>query len=465
MITRNSAGGTLSAGFITKLQARVESPRIVFRFATDSTTNTNEAVDTVETIIDVVDNSVFSDNDIISIDDEWMLITNATVGANQIQVTRDYGITVAATHNTATDIYILNEYPVLNISDISVDNELGSSEAVVTVSNADQSWNIFLSDLTNHGNQAQIELKFDGLSENMTVWSGVVDHTEYEDDSMTLSIYLSQPIAKLLDTTIDPRPEALIMVNGPDDNPLDFIWAILVDEGGLDSTASQANKDIDYASWSATQVKVGAQNIDIRARLSRSHTYRSAIQAVLYICSCWSFITHEGKIGFAYAANDAVAGDDTWTAAHILRTVDGSRIAGHRISTDVEEIVNDQFVSHEYIYTRGKWQSDIDGTIVNNQDATSQNDYGVHSLAEADTNIWHFDVASATGGSDWVEDINKDPKIFSSITTWLYGARIQPGDVVDLTDPDYGFTNKLMKIERILSFNMTNFTLTVLARA
>lgn len=465
MITRNSAGSTLSAGFITKLQSRVESPRIVFRFATDSTTNTNEAVDTVETIIDVVDNSVFSDNDIISIDDEWMLITDADVGANQIQVTRDYGITVAATHNTATDIYILNEYPVLNISDISVDNELGSSEAVVTVSNADLSWNIFLSDLTNHGNQAQIELKFDGLSENMTVWSGVVDHTEYEDDNMTLSIYLSQPIAKFLDATISPRPDALIMVNGADTNPLDFIWAILVDEGGLDSEASQANKDIDYTSWSATQVKVGAQNIDISARLSRSHTYRSAIQTVLYICSCWSFLTNEGKIGFAYAANDAGGGDDTWTAAHILRTVDGNRIAGHRISTDVEEIVNDQFISHGYNFERGKWQSDIDGTIVNNQDATSQNDYGVHGLAEADTGVWHDDVASATGGSDWVEDINKDPKTFSSITTWLYGARIQPGDVVDLTDPDYGFTNKLMKIERILSFNMTNFTLTVLARA
>jgi len=71
---------------------------------TDSTTNTNEAVDIVETAIDVVDGTVFAYGDIIRIDSEKMLITN--ISSNTITVERGFLGTTSATHSTATDIYI-----------------------------------------------------------------------------------------------------------------------------------------------------------------------------------------------------------------------------------------------------------------------------------------------------------------------------------------------------------------------
>jgi hypothetical protein len=71
---------------------------------TDSTTNTDEAVDIVETAIDVVDGSVFAYGDIIRIDSEKMLITN--ISSNTITVERGFLGTTTATHTTATDIYI-----------------------------------------------------------------------------------------------------------------------------------------------------------------------------------------------------------------------------------------------------------------------------------------------------------------------------------------------------------------------
>jgi hypothetical protein len=70
----------------------------------DSTTNTNEAIDIIETAIDVVDGSVFAYGDIIKIDDEKMLITN--IGGNTITVDRGFLGTSTASHSTATDIYI-----------------------------------------------------------------------------------------------------------------------------------------------------------------------------------------------------------------------------------------------------------------------------------------------------------------------------------------------------------------------
>ena len=70
----------------------------------DSTTNTDEDIDIIETQIDVEDSNVFAYGDIIKIDDEKMLITN--IGGNTITVDRGFLGTSTASHSTATDIYI-----------------------------------------------------------------------------------------------------------------------------------------------------------------------------------------------------------------------------------------------------------------------------------------------------------------------------------------------------------------------
>ena len=70
----------------------------------DSTANTNEAVDIIETAIDVTDGSVFGYGDIIKIDNEKMLVTN--ISSNTITVKRGFLGTTTATHNTGVDVYI-----------------------------------------------------------------------------------------------------------------------------------------------------------------------------------------------------------------------------------------------------------------------------------------------------------------------------------------------------------------------
>lgn len=74
----------------------------------DSTANTDEAVDIIETAIDVTDGSVFGYGDIIKIDNEKMLITN--ISSNTITVKRGFLGTTSATHNTGVDVYIGVEF-------------------------------------------------------------------------------------------------------------------------------------------------------------------------------------------------------------------------------------------------------------------------------------------------------------------------------------------------------------------
>ncbi len=464
MITRNTANGTLSATFITRLQTRVEAPLVIFRFQTDSTTDLNEDLNASETVFDVDDSSVFTDDDIIKIDDELMLVTDDAWGANQIQVSRAYGTSIAATHSNNEDIYIMTIYQILSITDLSIDPDFGANEAVVEVSNADQSWNIFLSAPQNHGKSATIELKFDALAETMALFTGVVDHVEFSDVNMSAFVYLSDRLTKKLDETIGSARDVIDWYTVAAQTPDIMVWELLTTFAGLDNTPSQDNIDIDYSKLEAWTAKTLNQNLSFKALIPKSHTYRSAIQMILYLSQSWAFITNEGKVGLAYRDNDAVSGDDTWTQAQLLTEVGGSKVDGNRPYTDLTEIINWQNVAHGYDPLTGIWASETLGTAVINVDNASQALYGLQAMAEADVLVWHDDVASATGGSDWFESIHSTPKKYSELFTWLYGFRTEPGDVIDLTDADYAWTNELIKIEKILSINLIDFTISLKGR-
>ena len=281
---------------------------------------------------------------------------------------------------------------------------------------------------------------------------------------MSAFIYISNKVTKKLDEQIGVAREEIDWYTVAAQTPSDMVWELLTTFAGLDSTITQANKDIDFASWGGWAGFVSAKNLSFKAQIPKSHTYRSAIQMILYLAQSWVFLTNEGKLGFGYRANDAATGDDTWTQAQILTDVDGSKVDGNRPYTDIEEIINWQNVAHGYDPLTGIWASETLGTPVINQDAASQTAYGLQAMAEADPLVWHDDVASATGGSDWFESIHSNPKVYTELRTWLYGARVEIGDIIDLTDADYGWTNKLVKIEKILAIDLTNFTILLKGR-
>jgi hypothetical protein len=70
----------------------------------DSTANSAEEIDIIETAITVSDGSAFAYGDIIKINDEKMLIIN--IGGNTLTVKRGFLGSTTATHSTATDIYV-----------------------------------------------------------------------------------------------------------------------------------------------------------------------------------------------------------------------------------------------------------------------------------------------------------------------------------------------------------------------
>ena len=94
------------AGLVTVLYKNGHNltPHMVTESYTDSTANTDEAVEISESQIDVTDSAVFALGDILRIDTEKMLITS--IATNKLTVKRAILGTTSATHTTATDIYI-----------------------------------------------------------------------------------------------------------------------------------------------------------------------------------------------------------------------------------------------------------------------------------------------------------------------------------------------------------------------
>lgn len=95
-----------NSGLVTTLFANGEelSQFLVTESYVDSTTNTDEPLDKSETVITVLDASVFEYDDVIKIDNEKMLIVNKS--SNNLTVIRGFLGTAPATHNTNTDVYI-----------------------------------------------------------------------------------------------------------------------------------------------------------------------------------------------------------------------------------------------------------------------------------------------------------------------------------------------------------------------
>jgi hypothetical protein len=77
---------------------------------TDSTANTNEAVDASEDAIDVTDGAQLNIGEVIRIDNEQMLVND--ILSNTVIVERGFNGTQRTTHNTSTDINVYRTFDV-----------------------------------------------------------------------------------------------------------------------------------------------------------------------------------------------------------------------------------------------------------------------------------------------------------------------------------------------------------------
>lgn len=448
----------VSEGYETKLESQSSQPRIRFLFYKDSivasTIAFHENSPSADTITDSGDGLLAAG----FLDDDAIIVSGSTSnnGGYTIDTVTEGTITLIATDDL-TEEGVGDEVTIIasrtsydsyveSVSSLRRDTGLSSGTAVVKVTNIDQTWNIFESDLTNFGKTAQLKHFFSGDSEYITYFTGTVEKVRFEDAHAYL--YIRDKMAPMLDIPLQCGQNAVEIYDPIGEevcyNPADMVWKLLVDFGGLDATVGVGNADIDYDSWVAwhNDCVAGAKNYCIRGRFT-GHSIRTALLSIANRSNSYIWVDNTGKFRFA----------PPYDAAGQTFSVGDCKKIDLEISKG--ELINDCIVYYGYQPNvgPGTWTGTQD-----DDDATSIAAYGEREFTEESRVVWHWNSSSAL--SDAVYKIlgYKDPIKYILLEATMKGFITEIADEVTVTESLKGLSSETVRIIDVVSLNLTEGT-------
>jgi hypothetical protein len=353
--------------------------------------------------------------------------------------------------------------------------------------NTDKYWNKFIDDKSNLRRTAKLQLGMaasittiarSGIARSAITASGVVtlkpgstteslvhvprggewldiltswaDDPEFSEALVNLS--LRDKSAGLLEKELG-SDEAPLNYYSSAYNPADLAWDILTVHGGLDSTASIANSDIDYSSWSAWKSDCTTANLSLRARFT-GQTIREALELIRGLTNSDIYAAGNGKIKF-FRFTQGTPPSETY-----LFNTDNFR--EFSVKLDNEKIINYLKVYYGYDPTTESWTGNY---LL--EDSVSQSTYGKSSETIENTTVWHDTLASATSYANRRIQVYKNPLEVISLTSFMMGTITEVGDIVRITNSFFGYSGdpyfRVFKITNLdlaagtISFEIANF--------
>lgn len=187
--------------------------------------------------------------------------------------------------------------------------------------NTDKHWNKFLSDKSNLRREAKLQLaigvlntparsgiarsgatlsnlltytRIAGNEEWLDILTGWADDPEFPEALVNLPI--RDKFAGLLEKELGSK-EAPLNYYSISYNPADLTWDILITQGGRDPTASTANTDIDYTSWSDWKTDCTTANLSLEAEFT-GQTIREALELIRDLTNSDIYVGGDGKLKF-----------------------------------------------------------------------------------------------------------------------------------------------------------------------
>ncbi len=287
-----------------------------------------------------------------------------------------------------------------------------SGGTVVGLINTAQYWNKFLSDKSNLRKTATLQLGI-GI-ENTIARAGVARAgitvanltalkagsvissgkfvpmagewldilTGWGDDPIfvetSVSVAIRDKFAGLFEKTIGSKDSPVDYYTSAY-NPADLAWDILVSHGGLDSTASTANTDIDYTAWSTWKTACSTANLSLSGRLT-GETIREAMELIRDLTNSDISVDGSGLVTFLRRAKGVASGTErsfnTTNAADFVVKLDDSKIVNYH------KVLYDREVSYDLV-TNGSMEADAnwtdEGTPPTNERSVTQVYKGTYS--------------------------------------------------------------------------------------
>jgi len=232
-----------------------------------------------------------------------------------------------------------------------------------------------------------------------------------------------------------------------DYNPADLVWSILTVHGGLDSSASSDNQDIDYDSWLNWKSACSDYNLALRAEF-KGDDIRTALEKIRDITNSDIYVDGSGKVKF-------------------FRFVLGIP------PTETQEFGTDDFKDFKRGLTSGKIKNYVkayygydpstqtwQGSYLA-EDSASQNAYGKSSIIIEDTSVWHSTLASVGSYADRVLLVFRDPLEVVVFTSFMMGMITEVADIIRVTNAFYDYDEEYFRVFKINSLNLIDATVSL----
>lgn len=362
-----------------------------------------------------------------------------------------------------------------------ISDQIVSGGVSLTLINTDGYWNKFLSDKSNLRREAKLQMGIGvratiaragiaragvtianlvslmegsttrsdvfvrGLGEFINIFTGWADDPVYSRGLVSIS--LRDKFAGLDEKELG-SDESPIDYYSSSYNPADLAWNVLVTHGGLDSTASTSNTDIDYTSWSAWKTACTTGNLSLEAKFT-GQKIMSALELIRDLTNSDIFVAGDGKIKFYRFLVETIPED--------VFHYNGDFYDDFSVRLDSEKIINYVDVYYDYNTTGESWAGNYLA-----QDSDSQQEppdgYGLSSETISGTTVWHATSASAAAYADRRVAEFKEPIETVSFRSFMMGMSSEIGDVIQVSNPLLDYAGEHFRVRKITALEMSEGT-------
>lgn len=213
-------------------------------------------------------------------------------------------------------------------------------------------------------------------TEELTLFTGYVIDSNYDYDTRSMSLTMQDRLSLALENKLQSISagqvypvwtnyyDATGLVKQDEHVVSDIVWIILTDYAGLDDTASTANTDIDYTSWSAwaAVVDAGGYAIFDIGVVANGETCSDILMKIARLTESIFWCGGSGKIKFTQGR---AAGGYRLYSDEILGVPD--------IKVSMEDRINSITCKWAYMPDDDTWLSDTSG-VVQDSDAVGPTD-------------------------------------------------------------------------------------------
>lgn len=260
----------------------------------------------------------------------------------------------------------------------------------------------------------------------LSLLKGTITAYQYEGSKVRLTI---QDKFKAFEERIVGTSDAPVDYTGSNHLASDIAWYLCTSFGGLDTTKSTANTDIDYTSFSAWAAIFSGDSVFCEG-IFKGVKVTEALRKIAKMTKS-AIYQEENKLFFQRFVE--VDSQSIY--------IDKSKYINLKTETNIKDITNKQYVFAGYD-TTSRYHSI---TVVSSNEP-SVNSFGIFENKIQDTSLWYVGSASATNLAERVTVSEGEPYEKVTAKTALFGAIAQIGDTLYIDDPSIGMDNEVFRV-------------------